>query len=866
MKRILIIALLTLLSFLVAASLALAAEVWTPAVERPQNQSFIGYTPKRIVVKFDPSITHTMNGATLAQGKTGIATLDDFGTRHGVASIRRQFPGAKRKNYKGRVIDLAGWHKVEFRREVQVLDIVEEYKKIPGVIDAQPVSIHTVYREPTEQFYDLQWHLPRIQAPEAWDIETGNSNIIVAILDTGVRYFQKDLGGVDASPANPTAADGNMWVNLSEKNGTDGADDDGNGYVDDWIGWDFVENTYYGPLYPCYAGEDCGVPDNDPRDFNGHGTHCAGSVAAMNNNDEAVASVAGGWGSGTPVSSGNGVKVMPLRIGWSVALLGIPDLEVGVVEMDYAAEALYYAADNGARIASCSWGSENTGGIADAIDYFLASGGLIFKAAGNDDSSTPDYMGSRDDIINVAATDESDCKASFSNYGNWVDIAAPGVYIWSLFHDHTDPETDYVAPLDGTSMAAPLAASVAALTWSLDPSLSAQEVKEILYRSADPIDGLGCNSMYAGELGAGRINAHQAVHLTPTADFAADSTCGYDSLTVTFTDESTGGVTDWLWDFGDGSTSSEQHPTYTYGAPGTYTVKLEVFGPYGSDDEVKVDFITVNVPAADLNMEIGEISVLDHNWQQVNFSRCFVDPVVVAKPLSYNGIDPSVVRVRNVGGRGFEIRVQEWDYLNGVHTIPETVSYVVVERGIHFLADGTQVEAGSFMTNLTSSFGTFSFDQSFRVVPVMMAAVASFNEAEAVTTRLRNITTGGFEFRMQEQEANVEQSHNVETIHYIAWEPAMGTVNDLSFEVATTGDEVTDQLYPISFSTTFLEGPRFFADMQTTDGTDTAAMRWQNKNPYGIEVKIEEETSFDSETTHVTEVVGYMAFSASSVQ
>ena len=284
MKRILIIALLTLLSFLVAASLALAAEVWTPAVERPQNQSFIGYTPKRIVVKFDPSITHTMNGATLAQGKTGIATLDDFGTRHGVASIRRQFPGAKRKNYKGRVIDLAGWHKVEFRREVQVLDIVEEYKKIPGVIDAQPVSIHTVYREPTEQFYDLQWHLPRIQAPEAWDIETGNSNIIVAILDTGVRYFQKDLGGVDASPANPTAADGNMWVNLSEKNGTDGADDDGNGYVDDWIGWDFVENTYYGPLYPCYAGEDCGVPDNDPRDFNGHGTHCAGSVAAMNNN------------------------------------------------------------------------------------------------------------------------------------------------------------------------------------------------------------------------------------------------------------------------------------------------------------------------------------------------------------------------------------------------------------------------------------------------------------------------------------------------------------------------------------------------------------------------------------------------------
>jgi len=243
----------------------------------------------------------------------------------------------------------------------------------------------------------------------------------------------------------------------------------------------------------------------------------------------------------------------------------------------------------------------------------------------------------------------------------------------------------------------------------------------------------------------------------------------------------------------------------------------------------------------------------------VNFSRCFVDPVVVAKPISYKGSDPSVVRMRNIDCRGFEIRVQEWDYLDGVHAW-ETVSYVVMERGSHFLSDGTQVEAGSFMTNLTSSFGTFSFDQSFGVVPVMVAAVASFNEADAVTDRLRNISTGGFEFRMQEQDANY-QSHGVETIHYIAWEPGSGTVNGLSFEVVTTGDEVTDQFHPISFSSTFLEAPRFIADMQTADGTDNSAVRWQNRDPYGIEVKIDEETSSDSETAHTTEVVGYMAFS-----
>jgi hypothetical protein len=273
-----------------------------------------------------------------------------------------------------------------------------------------------------------------------------------------------------------------------------------------------------------------------------------------------------------------------------------------------------------------------------------------------------------------------------------------------------------------------------------------------------------------------------------------------------------------------------------------------------------VGFITVNEPGADLNMEIGEVSVLDHNWKQVNFSRCFADPVVVAKPLSYNGIDPAVVRMRNVDSRGFDIRIQEWEYQDGTHDISETVSYVVMERGSHTLDDGTQVEAGSFVTDLTSSFGTFSFNQSFPIEPVVVAAVASFNGEEAVTDRLRNISTEGFDFRMQEQEANA-QHHYDETIHYIAWEPGLGTVNGLCFEVATTGDVVTDQFSPISFGLTFPEAPRFLADMQTTDGKDTAAVRWQNRDPDGIEVKIDEEKSRNAETAHTTEVVGYMAFS-----
>jgi len=481
---------------------------------------FVGYSPDRIVVKFDPHLIQMLDKKALALGRTGIPVIDQIATRHGVKSIKPQFPGARKKTYKGKVVDLSGWHKMKFAGKVDVLSVIKDYKAIPGVLDAQPVSIHTVSAIPLEDFYDQQWHLPKIEAPQAWDIETGNPGVIVAVLDTGVRYFHKDLGGANASYSDSTNIDGNMCINWAEKNGSDGIDDDQNGYTDDWIGWDFVEATEDDPpLIYCYPDEDCSGADNDPRDFNGHGTHCAGNVAAMTNNNYAVASVAGGWGNGTLEASGNGVKVMSLRVGWSAFYFF---MEVGMVAMDYAAEALYYAAENGARIVSCSWGSENTGGLGDAIDYFLASGGLIFKAAGNDGDESFDYMGSREDIIKVGATDDNDCKAAFSNYGTWIDISAPGVSILSLYHVHDDPEGEYVASLDGTSMAAPLAASVAALIWSQNPGLSAGDVKQRLFESVDSIDSLSCNSSFAGKLGAGRINAFKAVSHVLLGDLNGD--------------------------------------------------------------------------------------------------------------------------------------------------------------------------------------------------------------------------------------------------------------------------------------------------------------------------------------------------------
>ncbi len=582
-----------------------AADVKYTKVSQPDVDvpNFVGYVPNAIVVKFSDDILSQIDKSALKMGKTGIFNIDQLSQRFDVQTIIQKFPRAKTKVYQGRVINLKAWHKIRFAHDVDIEEVVAAYKNLPGVVDAQPIGIHRIYRTPNDPKFPDQWHLDQandadIDAPEAWDIQTGNEDIIVAILDTGVRYYHKDLGGANASSTNVEAARGNMWINWAEKNGVAGVDDDGNGYVDDWIGWDFVDGVN------AYPGEDGDTPDNDPRDFNGHGTHCSGIVAAMNNNGYAVSSPSGGWGDGTNTEYGNGVKIMPLRIGWSERLW---IFEMGYVSMDFAADAFYYAADNGARIASCSWGSSNTGGIADAIDYFLASGGLIFKAAGNDDNEESDFMTERTDIIAVASTDENDVKSDFSSYGTWVEISAPGSNIVSTYHDHNDPDNDYVATMSGTSMATPLAASVAALIWSQHPDWTADQVKQQLYDTADDIYSVPGNENYQGKLGAGRVNAYRAVNTgggpaAPTANFTASPTSGCAPLTVTFTDQSTGDIDSWSWDFGDGSTSTEQNPTHQYTSAGTYTVKLTVTGPGGSDTETKVDYITVSdVPVADFS-------------------------------------------------------------------------------------------------------------------------------------------------------------------------------------------------------------------------------------------------------------------------
>jgi hypothetical protein len=182
-----------------------------------------------------------------------------------------------------------------------------------------------------------------------------------------------------------------------------------------------------------------------------------------------------------------------------------------------------------------------------------------------------------------------------------------------------------------------------------------------------------------------------------------------------------------------------------------------------------------------------------------------------------------------------------------------------MEKGVFTLDDGTQIEAGRFETDNTGSFGEVIFSQSFQDAPIVLAGISSFNEADAVAGRLRNISNQGFEFGMQEQELN-QKEHLTETIDYIAWQSSKGNINGYTFEVNKTANTVKNGFYRIEFEQSFTSAPNLLADMQTTDGKDTANIRWQNKTNGSVEVQIDEEQSKGTETSHTTEVVGYMVF------
>jgi lysophospholipase L1-like esterase len=255
-------------------------------------------------------------------------------------------------------------------------------------------------------------------------------------------------------------------------------------------------------------------------------------------------------------------------------------------------------------------------------------------------------------------------------------------------------------------------------------------------------------------------------------------------------------------------------------------------------------------------LEAGEVAA-DHTWSQLNFERSYVDPVVVVTPMGTGDSDPAVVRVRNVTATGCEIRVQAWDYLADDHG-PEQIGYLVMEKGMYALADGTMIAAGHVDTNACLDFEEVLFAQTLAQPPVVVACVESCNESDAVSLRIDAIATWGFTCKMQEQERN-EQIHATERISYIAWEPSIGSLRDIAFEVRRVDQLVPNTAVSLVFSSTFASTPVCVGAFQSFHGSDPCTLRWDQRSASSISLYAQEETSIDSELSHKAEDVGYVA-------
>lgn len=435
------------------------------------------YLPDRVIVK--------VAAPGQSSGVFGVASLDRYLQQFGVYSITPLFPAASPPSRSGEV-DLTQIYVLRYSSPVDPFAVARELSQLQEVVYAEPWFIYPVNGAvtctPNDTSRGKQWALDRIQADSAWCVSQGDTSVVIGIIDTGVQLDHPDL-----QP--------NIWLNPGEMGldsaGHDkrfnGIDDDHDGKVDDWRGWDFGGADYANP-----------VEDNDPSPVNvssGHGTHVAGIAGAATNNVTGVA--------------GMGYRCRLLAVKTSsdndTRGGGFPYIVFGF-------EGIQYAADMGAKVINCSWGGEGASQFEqDVIDYATAKGALVVAAAGNAGTSAPGYPASYNHVLSVAATDRFDTKASYSSYGPTVDVSAPG---GTAFNQVTTDiySTDYQSTYGvaaGTSESAPFAAGLAALVRTVFPSYSGLQAGEQVRATADNIDGL--NPSYVGQLGKGRINALRAL-------------------------------------------------------------------------------------------------------------------------------------------------------------------------------------------------------------------------------------------------------------------------------------------------------------------------------------------------------------------
>lgn len=473
------------------------------------------FQPDELFIMVQPDVYVRFGGCDQILA-IGPHVLDSLSFAHGINFAGAAFPLLKDRPR------LKNIYKIHVSKPQLIAQLIRALEALPEVVYAERVPLYSTYFTPND-LQTSQWSLTQIQASEAWDIETGSPDIVVAIVDDAVLTTHEDL------QANIVA-------------GYDVADDDND------------------PAPPAGAATNC---------FS-HGTHCAGIASAVTNNNTGIASLAGH------------VKIMPVKCK--------PDSDLGTNcnSLPATFSGIEYAIAHNADVISMSFGGyASAQSVQLLLDEAYANNIVCVAAAGNDNSDNPSYPASYNHVISVAASNQTDGKASFSNYGATIDVTAPGTNIYSTVAS----STTLYAEMQGTSMSTPLVASLCALMRSHIPTLGVDELEACIKDNCDNIDAQNPN--FVGLLGAGRINAFKAItclQTAPVANFSFSPLQACPGQPVQFTDLSVGeNISSYEWTFEGGTpaTSNIANPVVSFSGIGAHNVSLSVTNSLGTNNIVR---------------------------------------------------------------------------------------------------------------------------------------------------------------------------------------------------------------------------------------------------------------------------------------
>ena len=390
----------------------------------------------------------------------GLTAFDSYLNSLGAQSVR-QIKGMPNNQY----------FMVNLAQEPNYDALISGKLHFEGIEYVQPNYINKMHIEPNDALYAQLYHYV-VSCPQAWNITTGSEHVLVAVVDSGINLEHPDLQA-------------NIFINHAEIP-DNGIDDDGNGYIDDWIGWDFAD----APELAEIALGDYLDQDNDPDDENYHGTHVAGIIGAVGNNGIGVCGV--NWN----------VKLLAVRAGFRTTD------SAGFLQDDDAAAAIIYAADMGAQVINLSWGDDKYSPIiADACQYAYDKGAVVVASAGNTPLPFLSYPAKLGTTISVGAVNRNRNLAGFSSYGPDLDLVAPGEEVLSTYM--LESPNQYTR-MSGTSMSSPYVSGAVALLLALNPGLSPQEVRSRLLDSCDDLGTPGYDMYY----GHGIINVRKLLEST----------------------------------------------------------------------------------------------------------------------------------------------------------------------------------------------------------------------------------------------------------------------------------------------------------------------------------------------------------------